>query len=58
MQFFYNVFGGHMPFYGPLTPLFWISGDVSTRFQSQSEQPYSHLVEASVMNIPSDSLLV
>ena len=25
-----------MSFLGPLIPLFWISGDVSSRFQSQS----------------------
>ena len=29
-------------FGGPLAPLFWISGDVSSGFQSQSELPYSH----------------
>ena len=27
---------------GPLIPLFWISGDVSSGFQSQSGLPYSH----------------
>ena len=26
----------------PLVPLFWISGDVSSGFQSQSGLPYSH----------------
>ena len=31
----------------PLIPLFWTSGDISG-FQSQSGQPYSHLVEACV----------
>ena len=31
---------------GPLILLFWTSGDVSSRFQSQSGQPYSHLTEA------------
>ena len=30
------------PFLGPLLPLFWISGDVSSGFQSQSGLPYSH----------------
>ena len=30
------------PFLGPLVPLFWISGDVSSGFQSQSGLPYSH----------------
>ena len=29
-------------FGGPLVPLFWISGDVSSGFQSQSGLPYSH----------------
>ena len=28
-------------FVGPLKPLFWISSDVSSGFQSQSGQPYS-----------------
>ena len=27
---------------GPLVPLFWISGDISSGFQSQSGLPYSH----------------
>ena len=27
---------------GALVPLFWISGDVSSGFQSQSGLPYSH----------------
>ena len=30
------------PILGPLVPLFWISGDVSSAFQSQSGLPYSH----------------
>ena len=29
-------------FVGPLIPLFWTSGDVSSGFQSQSGQPFSH----------------
>ena len=33
---------------GPLIPLFWTSGDVSSGFQSHSGQPYSHLAEAYV----------
>ena len=33
---------------GPLIPLFWTSGDVSSGFQSQSGQPYSSCVEACV----------
>ena len=43
---------------GPLISLFWTSGDVSSGFQSQSGQPYSHLVEAYVIYIPWDSPLV
>ena len=36
-NFFLKVFGGHTcPFWGPLVPLFWISGDVSSGVQSQS----------------------
>ena len=31
-----------MSFFGPLVPLFWISGDVSSGVQSQSGLPYSH----------------
>ena len=34
------------PFVDPLAPLFWTSGDVSSGFQRQSGQPYSHSVEA------------
>ena len=30
------------PILGPLVPLFWISNDVSSGFQSQSGLPYSH----------------
>ena len=37
---------------GPLIPLFWISGDVSSGFQSQTGQPYSHLAEAYVLHVP------
>ena len=43
---------------GPLMPLFWTSGDVSSGFQDQSGQPYSHLVEAYVLHVPWDSALV
>ena len=31
---------------GPLIPLFWTSGDISSGFQRQIGQPYSHLTEA------------
>ena len=30
---------------GPLIPLFWTSGDISSGFQSQSGQPYLHLAK-------------
>ena len=38
----YNFLADTCPFLGPLVPLFWISGDVSSGFQSQSGLPYSH----------------
>ena len=45
-------FGGHKSFlWGPLIPLFWTSGDVSSEYQSQSGQPYLCLVEAYVLHI-------
>ena len=37
---------------GPLIPLFWTSGDVSSGFQSQSGQRYLHLAEAYVFHNP------
>ena len=40
------------PFVGLLIPLLWISGDVSSAFQSQSGQPYLHVVEAYMIYIP------
>ena len=43
------------PFCGATDTLFWTSGDVSSGFQSQSGQPYSHLIEAYVIYIPWDS---
>ena len=36
---------------GPLIPLFATSGDISSGFQIQSGQPYSHLVEAYMMHV-------
>ena len=42
---------------GPWIPLFWTSGDVSTEFQSQSEQSYSHFAEAYVKCVSRDSPL-
>ena len=45
-------------FVGPLIPLFWTSGDVSSGFQSQSGQHYLHLAEAYVLHVSWDSPLV
>ena len=42
----------HVHFEGPLKPLLWTSGDISSRVQSLSGQPYSHFAEAYVMYIP------
>ena len=57
-SFLKKVFGGHMSFLGPLVPLFWISGDVSSGFQSQSGFCLIHIAEANVMYIPRGSPLV
>ena len=43
---------------GPLIPLFWTFGDISSGFQSQSGQPYSHLAEAYTIYVPCVSPLV
>ena len=57
--YFSKVFGRHTcPFLGPLVPLFWISGDVSSGFQSQSGFCLIRIVEANVMYIPWDPPLV
>ena len=40
--FFLKFLADTCPFWGQLVPLFWISGDVSSGFQSQSGLPYSH----------------
>ena len=55
------TFGGYLlffflsldscPFLGALIPLPRTSGDVSSGFQSQNGQPYSHLVEAYVIYV-------
>ena len=49
---------GQVHLVGPLIPLFWISCDVPSGFQSQSVQPYSCSVEVHVLHIPCDSPLV
>ena len=41
-SFFFKFLADTCPFWGPLLPLFWISGDISSGFQSQSGLPYSH----------------
>ena len=41
-----------IPFCAATDTLFWTSSDVSSGFQSQSGQRYSHLVEAYVLHIP------
>ena len=46
------------PIMGPLVPLFWISGDVSSGFQSQSGFYLIHIVEENVMYISWDPPLV
>ena len=49
------------PILGPLVPLFWISGDVFSGFQSQSGFYLIHLIhigEVNVMYIPWDPPLV
>ena len=47
LHVFLKKIEGHISsFVEPLIALFWTSGDVSSWFQSQSGQPYLHLVEA------------
>ena len=46
------IFDGHMSILGPLIPLFWTSDGISSRFQIQSGQPYSHLTVACTIYIP------
>ena len=36
VHFFFNFWRTWVPFVGPLIPLFWTSGDISSEFQSQS----------------------
>ena len=49
---FKNYLVDRCPFMGSLIPLFWTSGNVSSGFQSQSGQPYSHLVGACTCRFP------
>ena len=46
------------PILGPVVPLFWISSDVSSLFQSQSGFCLIHIAEVNVMYIYRDSPLV
>ena len=56
---FFKVLRTHVLFGGPLVPLLWISGDVSSGFQSQSGFCLIHFfVEVNVMYIPQDPPLV
>ena len=54
---FLKFLADRCPFWGPLVPLFWISGDVSSRFQSQSGFCLI-CFSANVIYIPWDSPLV
>ena len=53
-----NFWRAWVLFVGPLIPLFWTSGDISSGFQSQGGQPYLHLAKAYVLHVPWDSPLV
>ena len=48
--------GGHKYFFaGPLIPLFWTSGDISSGFQSQSgKPPYKYLTFFRCFCLPDD----
>ena len=48
---FFKIFARLVLFVGPLMRLYWTSGDVSSGFQSQSGQPYSHLAETYILHI-------
>ena len=53
MQVFFKKFLlDTCPFLGPLIPLLWTFGDVSSGFQRQSRQLYSHLPEVYVIYVP------
>ena len=42
----------------PLILLYWTFSEISSGFQSQIAQPYSHLVEVYLLHVPRDSPLV
>ena len=52
--FIYIFWRTQVLFVGPLIHRFWTSGDISSGFQSQSGQPYSHLAEVYMLHIPRD----
>ena len=51
-NFLKKILGNTSSFLGPLIPLLWTFGDVSSGFQSQSGQPYSYLVEVICYTFP------
>ena len=52
-KMFFFKYLDHISFFvEPLIPLFWTYGDVFSGFQSQSGQPYLHLVEVYVLHVP------
>ena len=50
--FFFKKIGGHKSFLWATDTLFWTPGDVYCGFQSQTRQPYLHLVEAYIIYVP------
>ena len=57
LLFFFKFLADTCPFLGPLDPLFWISGDVSSGVQSQSGFCLIRFfAEANVMYIPQDGV--
>ena len=55
---FFKIFWGRtwLLFVSPLIPLYWTSGDISTGFQSQIGQPYSHWWRLSYYTFPEINL--
>ena len=50
--FFKKILADTCPFLGPLISMLRTTGDISSRFQSQSGQPYSLLAEAYMIYVP------
>ena len=57
-SFFLKCLADTCPFLGPLVPLFWISGDVFSVFQSQSGFYFIHIAEVNIICVPWDPPLV